>query len=76
VQELDAEIARLTSARNILTALNSNHHTRQAIKSAPARRTVSAKPSNRLSEAGRRRLSEMMKKRWAERRKKAAAKTK
>ena len=76
VQELDAEIARLTSARNILTASNSNNHARRAIKSAPSRRAASAKPTHRLSVAGRKRLSELMKKRWAERRKKTAAKAK
>jgi hypothetical protein len=76
VQEIDNEIARLTSARNILTASNSNAHRSQRMKSASSKRAVSAKPGNRLSPAGRRKLSEMMKKRWAERRKKAAAKTK
>jgi len=72
VHEIDNEIARLTSARNILTASNSNSHTREAAKSEPSKRAVSAKPANRLSPAGRRKLSAMMKKRWAERRKKAA----
>ena len=76
VQEIDAEIARLTSARNILTGSNSNTHARRNTKSAQSRRATSTKPANRLSPAGRRKLSEMMKKRWAERRKKAAAKTK
>jgi len=76
VQEINAEIARLTSARNILTASNSNTHTRRNTKSASSRRAIRTKPANRLSPAGRRRLSELMKKRWAERRKKAAAKAK
>ena len=76
VQEINAEIARLTSARNILTASNSNTHTRRNTKSASSRRAIRRKPANRLSPAGRRRLSELMKKRWAERRKKAAAKAK
>jgi len=76
VQEIDSEIARLTTARNILTASNSNSHSRKATKSAPTKRAVSAKPANRLSPAGRRKLSEMMKRRWAERRKKAAVKAK
>jgi hypothetical protein len=76
VKEIDAEIARLTSARNILTGSNSITHARQKTKSAPSSRANSPKPANRLSPAGRRKLSEMMKKRWAERRKKAAAKTK
>jgi hypothetical protein len=76
VQEIETEIARLTSARNILMASNSNTHTRQQTRTAPSGRAASGKPANRLSAAGRRRLSEMMKKRWAERRKKAAAKTK
>jgi hypothetical protein len=76
VGEIDAEIARLTSARNILTASNSNAHSVQRTKSASSRRSVGAKRTNRLTAAGRRKLSEMMKKRWAERRKKVAAKTK
>jgi hypothetical protein len=76
VQEIDAEIARLTSARNILTGSNSTTHTRQKTKSALRRRATNPKPANRLSPAGRRKLSQLMKKRWAERRKKAAAKTK
>ena len=76
VQEIDNEIARLTSARNILTGSNSNTHARRNTKGASGRRATSTKPANRLSPAGRRKLSEMMKKRWAERRKKAAAKTK
>jgi len=76
VQEIDNEIARLTSARNILTASNSNSHAGRSTKSAPIRRAAGTKPASRLSAAGRRRLSELMKKRWAERRKKAAAKTK
>jgi hypothetical protein len=76
VQEIEAEIVRLTSARNILTGSNSNTHARRNTKGASGGRATSAKPANRLSAAGRRRLSELMKKRWAERRKKAAAKTK
>jgi hypothetical protein len=76
VQEIDKEIARLTSARDILTASNSKSHKRQGTKSAPSKRVASTKPANRLSAAGRRKLSEMMKKRWAERRKKAAVKNK
>jgi hypothetical protein len=76
VQEINAEIARLTSARNILTPSNSRTHTRRNTKSASIKRAIGTKPANRLSPAGQRRLSELMKKRWAERRKKAAAKTK
>ena len=76
VKEINAEIARLTSARNILTASNSHTRTRRNTQSASIKRAIGTKPANRLSPAGRRRLSELMKKRWAERRKKAAAKTK
>ena len=76
VQEIDNEIARLTSARNILTASNSNSHAGQNTKSAPIRRVAGTKRARRLSAAGRRRLSELMKKRWAERRKKAAGSAK
>jgi hypothetical protein len=76
VKEINSEIARLISARNILIGSNSNTHARQNTKSASSKGAAIKKPANRLSVAGRRRLSEMMKKRWAERRKKAAAKTK
>ena len=76
VRELDAEIARLTSARSILTGSSSSRRAPQHTRSMPSKRAVSAKPTSRLSAAGRRRLSDLMKKRWAERRKKAAAKSK
>lgn len=76
VQEIDAEIAKLTSARNILTGPLSNMHKKHNMKTASVRRSAGAKRGSRLSAAGRRKLSEMMKKRWAERRKRAAAKTK
>jgi hypothetical protein len=74
VHEIDAEIARLTSARNILTGRNSSTHARRNTKIAPSRAATSRKPAHRLSAAGRKKLSDLMKKRWAERRKKAAAK--
>jgi hypothetical protein len=76
IQEIDSEIARLTSARDILTASNSKPHHRQHPKSASSGRATASKRGNKLTAAGRRKLSEMMKKRWAERRKKAAGKTK
>lgn len=76
VQEIDGEIARLTSARSILKGTNLSRHAAQHTRSAPSKRAVSAKPANRLSAAGRKRLSDLMKKRWADRRKKAAAKAK
>jgi len=77
VREIDSEIARLNSARNILRGTNSTSHPKeQTTRTSPARRTAKAKSAHRLSVAGRRRLSELMKKRWAERRKKTAAKTK
>jgi hypothetical protein len=76
VQEIDGEIARLTSARSILIGSNLSRHVPRQTKSAPSKRTVSAKPANRLSAAGRKRLSDLMKKRWADRRKKAAVKAK
>jgi nuclear transport factor 2 (NTF2) superfamily protein len=76
VREIEAEIAKLTSARNILTTLNWNSRTKRKSKRASTSRAFYAKRANRLSAAGRRKLSEMMKKRWAERRKKVAARTK
>jgi len=76
VKEIDTEIARLTSARNILIGSNSGNHARLDTKNVSSRGVASPKRANRLSAAGRRKLSEMMKKRWAERRKKAAAKAK
>jgi hypothetical protein len=75
VREIDAGIARLTSARRILTAGNSiNQGGRRAAATTVTRRAGS-KSGSRLTAAGRKKLSEMMKKRWAERRK-AAAKAK
>jgi len=76
VREIDAEIARLTSARSILKGSNLSRPAPQHTRSKPSKRAVSAKPTSRLSVAGRRRLSDLMKKRWADRKKKAAAKTK
>jgi len=75
VQEIDAEIARLNSARSILKGSNLSRPAAQHTKSKPSKRGLSAKPASRLSAAGRKRLSDLMKKRWADRRKKAAAKT-
>jgi hypothetical protein len=74
-QEIDAEIGRLTAARNILTASNSSSHTSPRARTGRAKRARPMRTS-RLSPAGRKRLSELMKKRWAERRKKAASKAK
>lgn len=76
VKEIDTEIARLASARNILIGSNSRTHAGRNAKVRPSRRPAGAKPAIRLSAAGRKRLSDLMKKRWAERRKKAAEKRK
>lgn len=74
VRELDAEIARLTSARNLLAG-SSNTERKGTVRVAPAKRAT-AKPGRRLTAAGRKRLSQLMKKRWVERKKKAASKAK
>lgn len=74
VRELDAEIARLTSARNLLAG-SSNTQVKSRVKVAPAKRAT-ARPGRHLTAAGRKKLSELMKKRWAERKKKVAAKAK
>jgi hypothetical protein len=74
VRDLDAEIARLTSARNLLAGTSNSQATRR-VKFGPTKR-AKAKPGGHLTAAGRKRLSELMKKRWAERKKKAAAKSK
>jgi hypothetical protein len=74
VRELDAEIARLTSARNLLAA-SSNAQAKGRVKVGPVKH-AKAKPGRHLTAAGRKRLSELMKKRWAERKKKAGAKAK
>jgi hypothetical protein len=76
VRELDAEIARLTSARNILSKPGANTPPKRQAKRTAIARPPKAKKASRLSAAGRKKLSELMKKRWAERRKKAAAKAK
>jgi len=74
VRELDAEIARLTSARNLLAG-SSNSQAKTRMRVVPTKRAT-AKPGRHLTAAGRKRLSELMKKRWADRKKKAAAKAK
>jgi hypothetical protein len=76
VRELDAEIARLTSARKILSGSNATTQPKRQAKRAAIAGAPKAKKARRLSAAGRKKLSELMKKRWAERRKKAAAKAK
>jgi hypothetical protein len=78
VHELDAEIARLTSARDILIGSKSTkaNQREKTPKSSLGKVTVKTKSAHRLSPAGRKKLSELMKKRWAERRKKAGAKAK
>ena len=76
VRELDAEIARLTSARKILSGSKATTAPKRKAKRAAIARAPKAKQASRLSAAGRKKLSELMKKRWAERRKKAAAKAK
>jgi hypothetical protein len=76
VHELDAEIARLTSARKILGGESANARYNGRLTRSAARRTGSRKRRSGLTAAGRKRLSELMKKRWAERRKKAAGKAK
>lgn len=73
VQEIDGEIARLTSARDIL--IGSRSGPRNGFTTSDVN-GFGAKRGSRLTPAGRKKLSEMMKKRWAERRKKMAAKTK
>lgn len=75
VQEIDAEIARLTSARNILTAFGSKGRLGHARSGSPRAKLVRPARRSRLTPAGRKRISELMKKRWAERRK-ATAKAK
>ena len=74
VEELNAEIARLTSARNILTDANSSAGHKQQFRNQRAKKVTNRKPGGSLTAAGRKRLSELMKKRWAERKKKAASK--
>ena len=71
VQEIDAEIAKLTAARNILSGAHSYNRT-----ASVASGNGGGQRTHRLTPEGRRRLSEMMKKRWAERRKRVAAKAK
>jgi hypothetical protein len=76
VHEINAEIARLTSARKILTGSNSTSYTNQHTRTAHANGVAKKMQTSRLSPAGRKKLSQLMKKRWAERRKKAASKAK
>jgi len=76
VQEIDAEITRLTAARNMLAGSNSISHNNRHARTAHANRVAKTVRTTRLSPAGRKKLSQLMKKRWAERRKKAASKVK
>jgi len=76
VRELDAEIARLTSARKILSGSDAAAQPKRQPKRAVTAKAPKAKRVSRLSAAGRKKLSELMKKRWAERRKKAGSKAK
>jgi len=76
VRELDAEIARLTSARKILSGSDAAAQPKRQPKRAVTAKAPKAKRVSRLSAAGRKKLSESMKKRWAERRKKAGSKAK
>jgi len=64
VQDLNAEIERLTRARNVL--LGNGRGRGGQVRTGGRRR-------RRLSAEGRRKISEAMKKRWAERRKAIAA---
>jgi len=73
IQEINGEIARLVSARDILAKTDSTARPRPSGGNHSMHRTAKR---GRLTAAGRKRLSELMKKRWAERRKKASAKTK
>ena len=65
VQDLNAEIQRLTQARDLLLGKKSR-------PGRPAGSTGARKTGRRLSPEGRRRISEAMRKRWAERRKQGA----
>ena len=76
VRELDAEIARLTAARTILSESNAAVLPKRQVKREATAGNPKAKRAHRLSAAGRKKLSELMKKRWAERKKKAASKAK
>jgi len=76
VRELDTEIARLTSARKILSGSDVAAQPKRQPKRAVTTKAPKAKRVSRLSAAGRKKLSELMKKRWAERRKKAGSKAK
>lgn len=72
VAQLDAEIARLTHVRNILTLEPAQPEDAAVVPRASSEAAEKpGRPKGRhMSAAARRRISEMMKKRWAERRKK------
>lgn len=67
IAELDKEIARLKSARDLLVGTPAAGKAKKKSASVPARK-------NKMSAEGRRRIAEAMKKRWAERRKQQVAK--
>jgi hypothetical protein len=76
VREIDAEIAKLTSARKILTSGNATNGASYRSQTAANKKAPSSKPGSRLTAAGRKRLSDLMKQRWAQRRKSAAGRRK
>jgi len=77
VREIDSEIARLTSARNILSSGNSTNDASYRARPASNKRTPASKPGgSRLTPAARKRLSDLMKQRWAERRRRTASRRK
>ena len=79
VHDIDAEIKRLTIARNALTGANgvaptaANQSTKQPTPTASAvKKSAPVKKAREISPEGRKKIAEAMKKRWAERRKQAA----
>lgn len=71
IDALNAEIDRLTSARDTLLALSGSATPNRTPKKAAQKRKAPT-----LSAAGRKRLSEAMRKRWAEQKRKQRAEAK
>jgi len=76
VREIEAEIARLTSALKVLNSGNSTNVQSYRPKRVSNKTAPASKPGSRLTAAGRKRLSELMRQRWAERRKSAGGRRK
>jgi hypothetical protein len=77
IEEIDAQIAKLQQARELLSGSAAKAHKgpgrpKGSKNTKPAAAPARATRKRKLSPEGRKRIAEAMKRRWAERRKQAA----